>query len=109
MARDLEVKLKPFVNVPQVTVNVEQSAPVQVGTLGEIKTVGMLNLEPPAVLLEALSQAGGLTDFASRSHIFVSRQFPKWQRIRFTYDDIVHNENGAATFPLRTGDVIYVE
>jgi polysaccharide export outer membrane protein len=109
VARDLEGKLKPFVNVPQVTVNVDQSQTVQVSALGEVNTKGVLSLEPPAVLLEALAQAGGLTDFADKSRIFVSRQVPKWERIRFTYDAIIHNENGAATFPLRTGDVIIVE
>jgi polysaccharide export outer membrane protein len=60
-------------------------------------------------LIEALAQAGGPNDFADKSRIFVLREFPKFQRLRFTYDAILHNEGGAAGFPLRTGDVIVIE
>jgi polysaccharide export outer membrane protein len=109
VAHDLEVALKPFIVTPRVTVNVEQVQPILVSTLGEINHVGALTLDPPAGLVQAISQAGGPTEFASKSHIFVLRQFPSFQRIRFTYDAIVNNEAGAATFPLRTGDVIVID
>jgi hypothetical protein len=69
----------------------------------------VITLEPPARLVEALAQSGGLNEFADPSRIFVLRQFPSYKRIRFTWKAIVHNENNAATFPLRTGDVIVVE
>jgi polysaccharide export outer membrane protein len=92
-----------------VTVNVEASQQVTVTALGEIMHIGTLNLEPPARLIEAIAQAGGPSEFADKSRIFVLRRFPKFQRIRFTYDNIVHNEDGAAGFPLRTGDIIVIE
>ncbi len=109
VARDLETRLKAFVVQPHVTVNVEESRPITVSTLGEVTTKGVLTLEPPARLIQALAQSGGLTDFADDGRIFVLRQFPKFQRIRFTYEAIVNNTDGAANFPLRTGDVIVVE
>ena len=109
LARELEGKLKQFIVSPRVTVNVETSQPVTVSTIGEITNVGTLTLEAPAGMIQALSQAGGPTDYADKSRIFVLRPFPNYQRIRFTYDAIMHNEDGAATFPLRTGDVIVVE
>ena len=108
-AREIEVRLKEFIVSPRVTVNVEQWQPVTVTAIGEIAHIGAVTLEPPARLIEAIAQAGGPNDFADRSRIFVLRQFPKFQRIRFTYDSIVHNEEGAAGFPLRTGDVIVIE
>jgi hypothetical protein len=37
------------------------------------------------------------------------RQFPQFRRIRFTYAALIRNEAGAATFPLRNGDVIVLE
>ena len=46
----------------------------------------------------ALAQAGGPAEFADESRIFVMRQHPAFRRIRFTYDALVHNEAGAATF-----------
>jgi len=109
LAREIEAQLKEFIVSPRVTVNIEISQPVTVTALGEIVKVGPLTLDPPARLIEAIAQAGGPSDYADRSRIFVLRQFPKFQRIRFTYDAIVHNEGGAAAFPLRTGDVIVFE
>jgi len=109
LALEIEGRLKEFIVSPRVTVNVETSQPVTVTAIGEIKNIGALTLEPPARLIEAIAQAGGPTDFADKSRIFVLRRFPEFQRIRFTYDAIVHNEGGAAGFPLRTGDVIVIE
>jgi protein involved in polysaccharide export with SLBB domain len=77
--------------------------------LGEVNTRGAQTLEPPASILQALAQSGGLTEFADESEIFLLRRVPQFQRIRFTYKAIVNNESGAAMFPLRNGDVIVVE
>lgn len=109
LAKEVEGRLKEFVVAPRVTVNVESSQPVTISAIGEIAKVGPLTLEPPARLIEAIAQAGGPSEFADKSRIFVLRRFPQFQRIRFTYDAIVHNDDGAAGFPLRTGDVIVIE
>lgn len=109
LAKEVEARLKEFIVSPRATVNIDVSQPVSVTAVGEIAHIGTLTLEPPARLIEALAQAGGPGEFADRSRIFVLRRFPKFQRIRFSYDSIVHNEGGAASFPLRTGDVIVVE
>jgi polysaccharide biosynthesis/export protein len=109
LAKEVETRLKEFIVSPRATINIETSQPVAVTAVGEIAHIGTLTLEPPARLIEALAQAGGPTEFADRSRIFVLRRFPKFQRIRFSYDSIVHNEGGAASFPLRTGDVLVVE
>jgi protein involved in polysaccharide export with SLBB domain len=68
-----------------------------------------MQLDPPPLLLQALARAGGLTEFADDERVFVIRQQPVFRRIRFTYEAVVNNENGAAGFPLRTGDVVVVE
>jgi polysaccharide export outer membrane protein len=109
LAGEIEGHLKQFIVTPRVTINVETSQPVTVTAVGEIAHVGALTLEPPARLIEALAQAGGPSDYADKSRIFVLRQFPSFQRIRFTYDAVLRNEKNAATFPLRTGDVIVIE
>lgn len=109
LAKEVEGRLKEFVVSPRVTVNVEISQPVTISAIGEIAKVGPLTLEQPARLIEAMAQAGGPGEFADKSRIFVLRRFPSFQRIRFTYDAIVHNDDGAAGFPLRTGDVIVIE
>jgi polysaccharide biosynthesis/export protein len=109
LSSEIETRLKQFIVSPRVTVNIATSQPVSVTTLGEVGRVGALTLEPPARLVEAMAQCGGPGEFADKSKIFVLRQFPTYKRIRFTWDAILRNEGGAATFPLRTGDVIVVE
>lgn len=109
LSSELEVRFKQFVVSPRVTVNVNGSQPVSVTVLGEAGHIGVLTLEPPARLVEAMALAGGVGEFGDKSKIFVLRQFPTYKRIRFTYDSILRNEDNAAQFPLRTGDVIVVE
>jgi polysaccharide export outer membrane protein len=107
-ARELEGRFKEFFVSPRVTVNVEGSQPIGITLLGEVGHTGALSVERPATLLQALAQAGGLTDYADRSRIFVMRP-PEYRRVRFTYDALVQNQGGAATYGLRTGDIIVVE
>jgi polysaccharide biosynthesis/export protein len=108
-AEELETRLKRFIVTPRVTVNVEQSQPITVSALGEVKTPGELALDPPPRLLQALAKAGGMTEFADDTRIFVLRQYPTFRRIRFTYHALVNDEGGAANFVLRNGDVVVVE
>jgi polysaccharide biosynthesis/export protein len=108
-AKELEIKFKEFIVSPRVTVNVENSLPVTVTMMGEVAKAGELKLEAPASLLQAVGQAGGPSEYADRSRIFVLRRFPEYKRIRFTWDSLVHNDKGAALFALRSGDIVYIE
>ena len=109
LASELEAQFKKYLVTPRITVNVEEAQPITVTALGEFNTKGGLTMEPPAYLIQAIAQTGGLSEFANPKEIFVVRQMPQFQRIRFTYDAIMNNEAGAAVFPLRTGDVIVAE
>jgi polysaccharide export outer membrane protein len=109
LSRELEGRWKEFVVSPRVTINVTSSQPVVVTVVGEVGRVGTLTLDPPARLVEALAQSGGPGEYADKSKIFVLRQFPTYKRIRFTWDAVLHNEEGEAAFALRTGDVIVIE
>ncbi|HEY5958268.1 MAG TPA: hypothetical protein VIV60_17005, partial [Polyangiaceae bacterium] len=61
-------------------------------------------------LLDALANAGGLTEFASNSSIFVLRaQGSGFHRIRFDYEDLIRGVGRAASFRLKAGDRIVVE
>jgi polysaccharide export outer membrane protein len=109
LSREVEGRLKEFIVTPRVTVNVSTAQPITVTVVGEVGRIGTVTLEPPARLVEALAQSGGPGEFADKSKIFVLRQFPSYKRIRFTWDAVLRNEEGAAAFPLRTGDVVVVE
>jgi polysaccharide biosynthesis/export protein len=109
LSKEIERRLKEFVVSPRVTVNVTQSQPISIAVVGAVRSVGTLSLDPPAPLVEALAKSGGLGDYADESKIFVLRQFPAFERIRFTWKSIVRNEGSAASFRLQTGDVVVVE
>jgi len=109
LAQEIELALKQFIVSPRVTVNIAQSTPISVSILGEVGRQGAITLEPPAGLLQALAQAGGPSDYADKSAIFVLRRVPAFHRIRFTYEDLVKNRQGAAGFSLQNGDVILVQ
>ena len=74
-----------------VIVVIEES-PTQVTVLGEVRTPGRRALESPATVLDALADAGGLTEFADDDRIFVLRRN---ERIRFTFDELSRGDGRA--------------
>jgi len=106
---ELEGRLKDYMVSPSVVVNIDDVQPMTVLLLGEIMRPGAYPLDQDPRLTHALALGGGLTDYASRSSIFVVRGEPKPMRIRFTYQSIYRNIDGAGDFVLRRGDVVEVE
>jgi polysaccharide biosynthesis/export protein len=109
VAKEVEKRLQPFVNDPHVTVVVEETH-LRVTVLGEVRRPGTVELNESAGLFEALAIAGGLTEFASESRVFVLRksQFGSL-RIRFEYGRIARGEGRTAMFRLHQGDQIVVD
>jgi polysaccharide export outer membrane protein len=106
---ELEGRLKDYIVSPSVVVNVDEAQPLTVIVLGEVARPGAFPLDPDPTLAHAIALGGGLTDYASRSSIFVVRTAPNVERIRFTYEDVTRNVGGAADFQLHHGDLVEVE
>jgi polysaccharide export outer membrane protein len=106
---ELEGRLKDYIVAPSVVVNVDEVQPSPVIVVGEVMRPGPYALDQDPRLIHALAAAGGLTEYASRSRIFVVRTEPKPLRIRFTYEGIFRNAGGAGDFVLHRGDVVEVE
>lgn len=106
---ELEARLKDYINVPSVMLNVDEPQPINIVVMGEVTRPGAYPVDPNAGLAHALAMGGGLTDFASRDSIYIVRQVPTAMRIRFTYAAITRNIGRAAIFPLHAGDMIVVE
>lgn len=114
LARRLQGRLKEFINNPVVTVSLETPGSIQVSVLGEVAKPGVYAVPAGSGVLYALATAGGLTQYASSSGIFVLRKKPPGSqppllRIRFSYDRLAHAEGRAAGFRMRDGDVIVVD
>ncbi|HEX6243688.1 MAG TPA: polysaccharide biosynthesis/export family protein, partial [Polyangiales bacterium] len=109
VAKLLSAELRRFVNDPRVTVVILETR-VSVTAVGQLKSTGILDLERPATVLQAIAKAGGLNEFASRSQIYVIRSGnAQERRIRFSYDDLVEGEPASTRFLLENGDVLVVE
>jgi polysaccharide export outer membrane protein len=108
LSAELEAGFKHYVVSAAVTITVEEPQTTSVSVLGEITRPGIYAVDAASGVLEALAAAGGLTDYASRSSIYVLRRSPE-QRIRFTYASLTEGAGGAAAFRLRAGDVVVVE
>jgi polysaccharide export outer membrane protein len=106
---ELEGRLKDYIVSPSVAVNIDDTEPLTVLALGEVAKPGVIPLEQDPRLARAIALAGGLTDYASRSGVYVVRGQPKPARIRFTYESIYRNIGGAGDFLLQRGDLVEVE
>ncbi len=106
---ELEGRLAEYIKSPSVAVNVDVVQPATVLFFGEVTKPGVYPLDTDARLAHAMALAGGLTDYASRSSIFVVRTEPTPMRIRFTYESIYRDIGGAGDFVLHRGDQVEVE
>jgi polysaccharide export outer membrane protein len=109
LTTEVETALKKLILVPEVTITVVETRPVDVSIIGEVVKPGPLQLARGSGLAQALAAAGGLTTFADREKIFILRNTPAPTRIHVTYEAITRAQGRAATFQLRPGDVIVVE
>ena len=105
----LKDKLKGIVTNPVVTISVRTLRTLAINVLGEVRTPGTFQVQFGDGLLTVLARAGGMTEFADSSAIFVIRQVPELMRIRFRYRDLVGAEPKSLGFKLYDGDIVVVE
>lgn len=105
----LTEKLKPYVNVPQVTVEVNQINSRKVYLIGQVMKTGTFPVNSATTVLEIIAQAGGLRDFAKRKDIYILRKVGgNQQRYAFNYDDVIRGKKTQQNIVLQPGDMIVV-
>ena len=83
-------KLKNFVTAPEVTVIVNESRSRKIYVIGQVNAPGPYPLAPDMTVLQALSTAGGFTQWADRKNILVvRRQGEKEIQLHFNYKEYV--------------------
>ena len=73
LAAAITERLKAFFTNPQVTVTVTAINSQMVFAVGELNHPGPIRLLPRMTALEAISSAGGITQFADQKHAYVLR------------------------------------
>ncbi|HLY60732.1 MAG TPA: polysaccharide biosynthesis/export family protein [Terriglobia bacterium] len=101
--------LKKFISEPQVTVIVTQVNSRRVYVLGEVTRTGALPMLPNMTVLQALSAAGGLSQYAKTNGIYVLRTENGHQAtLPFNYKDVVRGKRPEQNILLKPGDTIVV-
>jgi polysaccharide export outer membrane protein len=101
-------KLIPFIKEPQVSVIVTQVNAPKVYVLGNVAKPGAFLLRSDTSVLQALSLAGGFTQFASPRSIKLVRGLgPKQEVRKINYYNLIEGA-GEGNYLLMPGDTIWV-
>lgn len=102
-------KLAKFVKDPQVTVIVSQILSQRVYILGEVNHAGAIPLLPGMTVLQALSNAGGFSEFANLKGIYLTRiENGTEVKYPFNYKKVIRGQNTSQNIVLKPGDTIIV-
>jgi polysaccharide export outer membrane protein len=108
LAGQIQERLKKFIQDPNVSIVLTQIHSKIVYLLGEVSKKGPLEMTPEMTLLEAISSAGGLTDFANAKRIYILRKESGiQQKIPVRYKAALKGDS-ALNVPLKPGDTIVV-
>ncbi|MCX6592550.1 MAG: polysaccharide biosynthesis/export family protein [Acidobacteria bacterium] len=97
--------LSEFMTKPEVMVEIRQVNSKRYYISGEVGRAGPYPLVTPVTMLEALSLAGGLRDFANKKKIVIMRGD---ERIKFNYAEVIKGKKMEQNIQLKPGDHIIV-
>jgi len=107
LANTITEGLKKFINNPQVTVSVAEINSRRVYVTGEVTRPGAYPLLPNMTALQALTSAGGFTQFSNLKKIYVLRnENGKQVKHPFNYKSVLDGKQD--DIPLQPGDTIVV-
>jgi polysaccharide biosynthesis/export protein len=109
LAEQITSSLKKFVTDPQVTIIVTAINSQRVYIMGEVTRAGAYPLLPNMTVLQALSSAGGFTQFANLKKIYMFRtENGKQVKYPFNYKAVVSGKQPEENVELKAGDTIVV-
>jgi len=98
-----------FVDAPTVTVVVKQINSRKVYITGMVGKSGSFPLSGPTTVLQLISMAGGLHDFADSKNIIINRiEGGKQIALKFNYNDVSKGKKLQQNIELRPGDTVVV-
>jgi polysaccharide export outer membrane protein len=114
LAAQITERLKGYIQNPSVSVNVKELNSYSVFVLGEVTKPGKYQLKSYVTVLQAISMAGGFTNYASKNRLQVVRviESPGHKRqeihIPLRYDDLVSGRGEPGNIVLASGDTLVV-
>jgi polysaccharide export outer membrane protein len=103
-------KLSKFIAAPDVTVTLTGLQSRKIYFIGQgLKRQGGMVLNGPMTIAQALSDAGGLADFANDKKVIIQREENgQKHRINFNYREYLKGKNPQGNILLQPGDTIIV-
>jgi polysaccharide export outer membrane protein len=109
LALTVSERLKKYLTAPQVTVILTQINSQRVYVIGEVTRPGAYTVLPGMTILQAISSAGGLTQFANGKKIFLMRDENHIQtKYPFSYKEVLDGRKAAENLTVKAGDTIVV-
>lgn len=102
-------KLQDYISGPEVTVLVRQSNSRRIYIIGKVNGSGPYILEADMTVLQALSVAGGFTEWADTKYVMIVRRTEgKETMFRFNYQKFITGKDLNQNILLEPGDTIVV-
>jgi polysaccharide export outer membrane protein len=101
--------LSKFINAPDVTIVVTAINSKKVYVMGGVRKEGPIQYTYQMTVMQALSEAGGLNDYAKRKKIYVLRtENGQDHRYAFNYEEVIKGEKVEQNIRLWPGDTLVV-
>lgn len=98
-----------YINDPHVSVQVKQRGNREVSVLGQVNKAGSLGYRDGLTIVQAISEAGGLTEFAAPKRVKLTRRTGNGdETITFEVSFSAIIEGKAEDLVLRPGDIVFV-
>ena len=105
----IEKRLAEFVESPTVSVAVLEIHSKNIFVLGQVESPGQYPLQQDLTVLQALSLAGGLAEWADKGDVVILRnENGKQSRIKFDYKNVSKGKHLEKNIVLQPGDTIIV-
>jgi len=109
LREQLAEKYNDFVDVPEVSVTLIENRSKRIYLLGKVTRPGEYVLQKNMTIVQAISLAGGLAEWADSSDIKLIRKIKGTEKtFRVDYDAIVSGEDLAQNVQLQPDDTIFV-
>lgn len=106
----IEKKLREYSETAVVSVIVQAVNSYKVFVLGEVRTPGVQVYKANATVLQAITLAGGFTEYASKNKIVLIRKMKDGseEKTKLRFKDLVSTDYKDKNLTLKPGDTIFV-
>lgn len=110
LAALLRERLGKFIPGPEINIRLISAEGNTIYVIGEVAHPGSIVMPKPMDVMQALSMAGGLTQFAKKNSIHILRREAdgRSQTLDFEYGEVEDGENMGQNILLQSGDTIVV-